>query len=331
MEPDAESSHASRLRGDDAIRAAQGIHTHASGRAHWGKDRTRAPKDQDHTVPAWPQLRLRPEGPLHITVQSYSIGNALMVENRTNVRKILVPSQPTYLAWPGYFARLIGADELALMDDVQFVRQGWQHRNHIWDPATGRRMLTIPVKKKGRYDQRIDEVEIAEPGWEQKHLRQLTQAYPKLHLRGEPGIRLQEYYTHTYGWLRDVNEAFIDMVIDLLGIEIKVTRSSSLNVEGKKTERLLDMCEKTGCNVMRLGPGALDYLNLPMIAEAGVELEIVRTAEGAQGLERDVDLSRLSIMDTLLRHGAESRSMLERDYRMEPSVTSAVVEASGQR
>jgi hypothetical protein len=192
-------------------------------------------------------------------------------------------------------------------------------------------MLTIPVKKKGRYDQRIDEVEIAEPGWEQKHLRQITQAYPKLHLRGEPGVRLQEYYTHSYSWLRDVNEAFIDMVIDLLGIEIKVTRSSTLNVEGKKTERLLDMCEKTGCNVMRLGPGALDYLNLPMIAEAGVELEIVRTEESAQGVEPDVDLSRLSIVDTLLRHGTESVSMLERDYRMEVPAVSPTLETAARR
>lgn len=253
-----------------------------------------------------------------------------MAESSNSTRRVLVPSQPTYLAWPGYFARLIGADELALMDDVQFVRQGWQHRNHIWDPSTGRRMLTIPVKKKGRYDQLIAEVEIAEPGWEAKHLRQITQSYPKLHQRGWAGERIQEYYQQRFGSLRDVNEAFIDMVLDLLQIDIKVTRSSTLGVSGKKTERLLDMCNKTGCNVMRLGPGALDYLNLPMISEAGVELEILRTTDGAPGSETDVDLSRLSIVDTLLRHGAESRPMLERDYWMEKVAVSPALVPPGQ-
>lgn len=252
-----------------------------------------------------------------------------MGENSANDRRILVPTQPTYLAWPGYFARLIGADELGLMDDVQFVRQGWQHRNHIWDPAVGRRMLTIPVKKKGRYDQRINEVEIAEPGWEHKHLRQIMQAYPKLHLRGDSGGRIQDYYAHSFGRLRDANEAFIGMVIDLLGIEVKVTRSSSLDVTGRKTERMLQMCEKTGCNVMRLGPGALNYLDLPMVAEAGVEVEVVRTTEDASGPEPDVDLSRLSIVDTLLRHGTGSRSMLERGYRMEKLVAFPAVESAG--
>ncbi|VEI50364.1 WbqC family protein [Kocuria rosea] len=254
-----------------------------------------------------------------------------MVENRTNVRRILVPSQPTYLAWPGYFARLIGADEIALMDDVQFVRQGWQHRNRIWDPAVGQRMLTIPVMKKGRYDQRIDEVQIAAAGWEQKHLRQITQAYPKLRLRGQSGERIQEFYAHSFEWLRDANEAFIDMVIDLLQIDIKVTRSSTLNVTGKKTERLLDMCDKTGCNVMRLGPGALDYLDLSMINEAGVELEILRTASVPPNPDADPDLSRLSIVDTLLRHDTDSRSILEGDYWLEKVVTSPAVEAAGQR
>lgn len=259
-----------------------------------------------------------------------------MVEDRSNARRVLVPSQPTYLAWPGYFARLIGADEIALMDDVQFVRQGWQHRNHIWDPTVGRRMLTIPVKKKGRYDQRIDEVEIAAPGWENKHLRQVAQAYPKLHLRGRSGERIQEYYAQSFHWLRDANEAFIDMVIDLLQIEIKVTRSSTLNVTGKKTERLLDMCEKTGCNVMRLGPGALDYLDLPMIDRAGVKLEILRStgstgSRSAPAPDAEVDLSRLSIVDTLLRHDTESRSMLERDYWMEQPTTSLAAEPAVQR
>ncbi|MGQ1837352.1 WbqC family protein [Kocuria turfanensis] len=254
-----------------------------------------------------------------------------MGENRTDARRTLVPTQPTYLAWPGYFARLIGADVLGLMDDVQFTRQGWQHRNHIWDPAAGRRMLTIPVKKKGRYDQRIDEVEIAAPGWEHKHLRQIMQAYPKLHLRGEPGARIQEYYTHSFTRLRDANETFIDMVLDLLDIKITVTRSSSLDVSGQKTERMLQMCERTGCNVMRLGPGALEYLDLPMVAEAGVEVEVIRTTEGATGPEADVDLSRLSIADTLLRHGAESRSMLEHGYWVEKLVTSPTAEPVGQR
>lgn len=254
-----------------------------------------------------------------------------MVENRTNVRRILVPSQPTYLAWPGYYARLIGADEIALMDDVQFVRQGWQHRNHIWDPGIGRRMLTIPVKKKGRYDQRIEEVEIAAPGWESKHLRQITQAYPKFHTRGSAGERIMEYYSRNYSWLRDANEAFIDMVIDLLQIEIKVTRSSTLNVTGKKTERLLDMCEKTSCNVMRLGPGALDYLDLQMIGEAGVELEILRSTPSSPISDREPDLSSLSIVDTLLRHDVESRSILEHDYWMENAMTAAEIQSSGRR
>lgn len=254
-----------------------------------------------------------------------------MVKCPTDARKVLVPSQPTYLAWPGYFARLIGADQLVLMDDVQFVKHGWQNRNHIWDPAMGRRLLTIPVRMKGRFGQRIDEVEIATPGWERKHLRQITHTYTKFHLRGESGSRIQEYYANDYGWLRDANEAFIDMVINLLDINIKVIRSSTLNVSGQKTERLLNLCDKTGCNVMRVGPGALEYLDVPMISAAGVELEIVRTTTSPQVPQADVDLSKLSIVDTLLQHGTESRSILEQEYWMEKFGMTQALAPTGQR
>ncbi|MFF0904423.1 UNVERIFIED_CONTAM: WbqC family protein [Kocuria sp. CPCC 205316] len=236
------------------------------------------------------------------------------MENHSGARKVLVPSQPTYLAWPGYFARLIQADQLVLMDDVQFVKHGWQNRNHIWDSVDGRRMLTIPVRMKGRFGQLIEDVEIAASGWERKHLSQITHAYPKLGQRGEAGEQVLQYYGHTFSHLREANEAFIDMVIRLLRLEVKVIRSSSLNVTGQKTDRLLDLCAKTGCNVMRVGPGALEYLDLPLIENSGVELEIVRTASGESDADTEVDLSRLSIVDTLLRHGSNSRTMLERKY-----------------
>ena len=55
--------------------------------------------------------------------------------------------QPDFMPWMGYFNKIQNSDLLIHLDDVQFSRRGWTHRdkirihnNHTW--------LTIPIEKK---------------------------------------------------------------------------------------------------------------------------------------------------------------------------------------
>jgi len=41
---------------------------------------------------------------------------------------------------------------VSVLDDVQFLRRGWHHRDKIKTP-NGVHWLTIPVLKRGKYDQ----------------------------------------------------------------------------------------------------------------------------------------------------------------------------------
>mgnify|MGYP001379522967 CR=1 FL=1 len=43
----------------------------------------------------------------------------------------LAISQPTFLPWQGYIALVNYADELVILDDVQFEKRSWQQRNNI--------------------------------------------------------------------------------------------------------------------------------------------------------------------------------------------------------
>lgn len=242
-------------------------------------------------------------------------------------RRILVPEQPTYLAWPGYFARMIGADQVVLMDDVQFTDRGWQNRNHIWDPQLGRRMLTIPVIKNGRFGQKINEVEISGSDWKEKHFRLINHSYPKLSKRGEVGDSITSYYKQEYERLIDASTAFIDMALKLLDINLDVTLSSELCIEGEKTTRLVNLCHATGCNVMRVGQGALNYLDVEMLSDSGIEVEVIQTRQMGAVQSNDYDLNRISILDTLIRNGSNSKDELERNHSMR-SVQKASAEAA---
>src|SRR3954447_11205084 len=72
--------------------------------------------------------------------------------------------QSNYIPWKGYFDLIRMADEFILYDDVQYTRRDWRNRNKI-KTKDGTQWLTIPVEVKGRYEQRIRDVVVSDPGW----------------------------------------------------------------------------------------------------------------------------------------------------------------------
>ena len=85
--------------------------------------------------------------------------------------------QPTYLPWIGYFDLIDRVDCFVFLDSVQFDRRSWQQRNRVLT-TQGPRWVTVPVKSKGRRDQRICDVEIDQSSeFGRKHLETLRHAY----------------------------------------------------------------------------------------------------------------------------------------------------------
>jgi hypothetical protein len=54
---------------------------------------------------------------------------------------------------------LRSADEIVLLDSVQYTKRDWRNRNRI-KTAKGALWLTIPVEVKGRYFQAIEGIEV---------------------------------------------------------------------------------------------------------------------------------------------------------------------------
>ena len=96
---------------------------------------------------------------------------------------IVAINQPCYLPWRGFFALMKAADVFVFYDDVQFTSntsRSFFARVQL-KTAGGRRWLTVPVRKSGRFGQRIDETEIADDGWATRHCAAIRTA-----LQGAP-------------------------------------------------------------------------------------------------------------------------------------------------
>ncbi|RBM04623.1 WbqC family protein [Streptomyces sp. PT12] len=231
--------------------------------------------------------------------------------------RVLVAHQPAYLPWQGYFSRLLDVDELVLLDHVQFSERGWQHRNHIRNPAATdkRARLTVPVCH--RFGQSINQVRLADEPWAARHWRTLEHIYARAPYWPTHRERLAALYATPWERLVDLDEALTRFLLDGLGLRVRLVRSSSLAPAGVRTAMLADLCRRTGSRALRVGVGALGYLDAEVLAACGVHVEVAaythpRYAGGWPGWAPG-----LSALDLLLFEGPRAVDVLRAGARLE--------------
>lgn len=219
---------------------------------------------------------------------------------------VLVAHQPAYLPWPGYFTRLIDprVQRLVLLDHVQFSQRGWQNRNTVADRRGRPTLLTVPVRH--RHGQSILATRIAGTEWARRHWRTLGQHYGNARYWPQFSDRLCAIYHTPWASLTDLNTALTALLLDGFGVDLPMLRSSTLGLTQSKTQLLVELCAKTGTSVVRVGTGALDYLDAAVLRAAGIAVEVA-TYRPPQAL---VARGTVSAVDTLLHHGPQARELI---------------------
>ena len=82
------------------------------------------------------------------------------------------------MPWIGYFSFLINSEKVVFLDDVQFARRSWQQRNKIFKKNSFQ-YLSVPVIKKGNYNQNLNSVKIKDPFFFREHLKSRTNILKK--------------------------------------------------------------------------------------------------------------------------------------------------------
>jgi hypothetical protein len=184
--------------------------------------------------------------------------------------------QPSYIPWRGYFDQIRRADLFVFYDDVQYDKRGWRNRNQIKTP-NGKQWLTIPVYSRGAQTENlpINSIRIAwDTPWSQDHLKSIQHAYKKAPHFERYLPLLEQFYGRRDEFLADFTIDFTIALARELGIaRTKFIRSSELQVEGQKTDRLIAVLQKVGATHYISGPSAKDYIEDDKFAAAGISLE----------------------------------------------------------
>jgi len=220
--------------------------------------------------------------------------------------------QPEHLPWLGFFHKIYLSDVFVLLDNVQYRKNYFQNRNRI-RTSDGFCWVTVPVLAKNRSSQKIDEVEINQniKNWQRDIWRTIKQNYTKALSFTRYGPFLEEVYCNNQ-WSRlvDLNICLIKKLVEWLGIKTKLLIASQLNVEGKSSHLLLDICQKVGATEYLSGKFGRDYLDESKFQAVNIEVIYQDFTHPVYKQVYEPFMPAMSVIDLLMNHGEKSLNIL---------------------
>ncbi len=226
--------------------------------------------------------------------------------------------QPGYIPWLGFFEQVCKSDIFVILDDAQYDKQGWRNRNRI-KTLKGFQWLTVPVLVHFSNHLLIKEVKIDnKQNWRKKHLASIRQNYSKTPFFSEYTGFFEDAYAKEWEYLIDVDMHFIYGLCRCLGLENrKIVRSSSLNIEGGKTLRLINICKKFGANTFYEGAAGKNYIDEQEFLDHGVTVEFQDYRHPVYNQLYGEFVPYLSVVDLIFNHGPDSLSILTGEKTLE--------------
>lgn len=235
--------------------------------------------------------------------------------------------QPNFFPWLGYFDKLRRADVFVVLDDAQIQKTGGSWPNRVSLLVAGKSSwITAPILR-GSGVQTIAETHFDESkSWREKMRRTLAAYYRALPATEETTVLVEAALGDPTTGVADFNQRCIERIAAALHIDTKkMVRASQLNVEGRATERLINLVRAVGGSTYLCGGGSSGYQEDALFAEAGIALRYQRfvhptyAQEGGQPF-----VAGLSTLDALYRLGAAGTRQLfdmteSSSVRAEPS------------
>ena len=224
-------------------------------------------------------------------------------------------SQSNYIPWKGYFDAIRRADVFVLYDDMQYTKRDWRNRNQIKTP-NGLQWLSIPVKVKGKFFQKISETEVSDLDWALKHWQTIRQNYLKAPFFPEYGPLFETlYHRATEEGLSQINYLFLKTIAGMLGITTHFRWSSEFDLKGDKSEKLLHICRDLQATHYISGPAAKGYLDEDLFRKNEIDvlwMDYSGYPEYPQ-LYGPFD-HHVSILDLIFNTGPNAASYLKSQY-----------------
>lgn len=227
---------------------------------------------------------------------------------------IISVHQPQYIPWLGYFDKIARSDCFVFLDCVQYKVREFQNRNKI-RTKDGWIWLTVPVITKGEGRQRICDIKIDnEIAWARQHLKSLESWYAKSEFFDKHIEFFRTIYSREWDKLSELNMHIIEYCLGQLAINTPIHFESELEINGTKTDRIIEICRKLKGDTYLSGSGGKDYLEEDKLVQVGIKLvyqDFKHPVYVQQFMKTEADfLPYMSVLDLLFNKGEHSNNIL---------------------
>lgn len=227
--------------------------------------------------------------------------------------------QPTFLPWLGWWDKLVRADVLVLLDDVQFSKKGGTWMNRVRMLVGGEpRWVTMPVDRAYTGTRRVREMRIDESKpWREKMLTTIRGSYARASFAGDVLPVVEEALVPGTDRVAALNEETIRLFADRLGLDTsKLVHQSELGVSADGTQLLIGLCRAVGGDTYLSGDGSDGYLDSDAFATAEVGLTFQEFTPPPYPQSTAGHVAGLSIVDALMNCGWGGTAELLQEKRL---------------
>ena len=222
---------------------------------------------------------------------------------------ILSGHQANYLPYPGLFSKIFNSDCFIYVNKVKFENKSWQSRNKIIGD-NGYILLTAPTLKK-KSSQIIKDVEINnEANWKYKHFKSIEINYKKSPYFKKYIKFFEDLYSKKWKKICDLNIYITNFVIQELDIKTKIIYDTDYNFKKKKTERLVEMCEKTNAGTYLSNLGSQNYVDLDLFKKKKINHFFMDFKSIPYKQKKGKFIPNLTIFDMLFFCGKEKTTRI---------------------
>jgi lipopolysaccharide/colanic/teichoic acid biosynthesis glycosyltransferase len=229
-----------------------------------------------------------------------------------NEAKIII-HQPEFLPYIGFFQRIAEADILVALDDVGYQKNAFINRNKI-KTKNGLKWITVPVKNRSS-NSKINEVLIDNSkNWADSILGSISANYSKAPYFKDYFIILKDILSKKWDKIADLDICLLETINKILGINLRIIRSSELIVDGRGEERLIKICKKLKADSYLSGPGCEGHqINRENFEKEGMKVDIKEFLDHkySQLFPERGFLSYMSIIDLLFNEGPKSLEIIK--------------------
>lgn len=242
-------------------------------------------------------------------------------------RRVVAIHQPNFFPWLGFFDKVIRSDVFVVLDHTQFPKSEGNWTNRVRLSVNGEAAwVTMPVDRKYEGLRRIDEIRIDnQTPWRRKLLQLLRTNYGRAAFFAQVFPAVEAWVESPPELVADFNLRSITAICDRLGLKSShMVRSSTLGVEGAKSELVANLVKQVGGTVYLSGDGSTGYLDEQVLRSAALDVDYQRFVHPVYPQRQGAAfIAGLSVLDALFHCGFEGTTrVLEVTRRLEGGAAS---------